>query len=59
MHSSWTLKLILTIWFWLVALVFERQQPTEKRDMYRAPSGPNCEPITRLEFCAADVAPEL
>ena len=50
MHSSWTLNEILTIWFWLAALVPSRQQPTEKRDMYSAPSGPNCVPITRPEL---------
>ena len=32
-HSSWTLNEIFTICVWLAALVFERQQPTEKRAM--------------------------
>ena len=57
-HSSWTLKEILTIWFWLDSLVFARQQPTEKRAMYSEPSGPNCVPMTSPD-CEADVAPRV
>ena len=58
-HSSWTLNEIFTICVWLDSLVFARQQPTEKRAMYSSPSGPNWVPITRLEFCALEVACEL
>jgi hypothetical protein len=50
---------ILTIWFWLAALVCARQQPTEKRAMYSAPSSPNCVPMTRLEFAPDGLTPPL